>query len=122
MFQVACRLASKEAVEIRDSAVATHLYRIAQEAVSNAIKHGKANEVLIRLDPLGSRIVLSVTDNGAGLPAALPDKRGMGLRIMEYRASMIGGLLSVQNHTGGGVSVVCSVPTGDKRAKAHGIK
>jgi PAS domain S-box-containing protein len=110
MFNISCRFASELTGPVRDSAVATHLYRIAQEAVSNAIRHGKAREIVIRLEPFGARNVLTVSDNGAGLPEGFSEARGMGLRIMEYRASMIAGQLSVKNHTGGGVLVVCSVP------------
>ena len=109
MFGVNCRFASADSTLVANSAVAMHLYRIAQEAVSNAIKHGKAREIVIRFEPFGDRAVLTVSDNGSGLPPALPKKGGMGLSIMQYRASMVGGLLSVRNHTGGGVSVVCSV-------------
>jgi PAS domain S-box-containing protein len=110
MFGVACRFVSGSSALLANSAVAMHLYRIAQEAVSNAIKHGKAREIVIRFEPFGARAVLTVSDNGSGLLSTPPKKGGMGLSIMQYRASMVGGLLSVRNHTGGGVSVVCSVP------------
>jgi signal transduction histidine kinase len=73
---------------------ATHLYRIAQEAVSNAIKHGKATEVLIHLECGGDRLLLRVIDNGLGFPKVMSRHDGMGLRIMRYRAGIIGGLLS----------------------------
>ena len=111
MFGIECRFVSEERTLVSDKAVATHLYRIAQEAVSNAIKHGKATRLLIRLDPFGDRVVLNVSDNGSGLPAGGAGGRGMGLRIMNYRASIIAGSLSIQNHSGGGASVVCSVPS-----------
>jgi PAS domain S-box-containing protein len=110
IFGVSCRYVSDQPAAMPERSVATHLYRIAQEAVSNAIKHGKASEILIRLEPFGERLVLSVTDDGEGLPEAGLKSRGMGLRIMHYRASMISANLSLQNHSGGGASLVCSVP------------
>ncbi|MGH7970985.1 MAG: ATP-binding protein, partial [Limisphaerales bacterium] len=110
MFGIACRIISSHAVEIHAPAVATHLYRIAQEAVSNAIKHGKASEVEIRLESGGDRALLSVRDNGSGMSPGLGRTNGMGLHIMEYRAGMIGGLLSIVKNPEGGTTVQCSVP------------
>jgi PAS domain S-box-containing protein len=119
MFGITCRFASDYSAPLSNSAVGTHLYRIAQEAVSNAIKHGKASEIVIRFEPFGDKAVLTVTDNGSGMPSIRPKHRGMGLNIMQYRASMIGGVLKVRNHTGGGVSVVCSLPA-EASAKNRG--
>jgi len=110
MFRVACTLECESPVLVHDHAVATHLYRIAQEAVSNAIKHGKARQITIRLDTAGGKNLLLVKDDGVGLPKVIPTQKGMGLRIMEYRAGMVGGVLMVQRDLDGGTSVVCSVP------------
>jgi PAS domain S-box-containing protein len=110
IFGLACRVECPEVVPSYAAAVGTHLYRIAQEAVSNAIKHGKASEILIRLELAGERMVLSIADNGKGIPKVLPRNSGMGLHIMEYRAGMIGGLLSVERNAAGGTSVLCAVP------------
>lgn len=118
MFSISCRFVSDHPVAPLDLAVATHLYRIAQEAVSNAIKHGKASQVLLRLEPFGERMVLTVTDNGRGLPAPGAVPNGMGLRIMRYRASMISATLSLQNHSGGGASLICSAPQRSSSASA----
>jgi PAS domain S-box-containing protein len=112
MFGVKCRFACDPPVLVRDPAVATHLYRIAQEAVSNAIKHGEAREVLVHLQSVGNRTGLSVHDNGVGLPKSIPKEKGMGLRIMQSRAGMIGGSLSIEKDPAGGTLVVCSVPAG----------
>ncbi len=109
MFRINCQFQCRPPVLIGDHAVATHLYRIAQEAVSNAIKHGKTKQVEIRLQAAGEKIILMVKDYGVGLPKILPEKRGMGLRIMQYRAGMIGGTLVVQRDLDGGTSVICSV-------------
>ena len=99
---------------IPDHSAATHLFRIAQEAVSNAIKHGKANRVAISLRKARGRVVLKISDNGAGLPKQPAKNKGMGLRIMQSRASMIGGTMAVEPNGGGGVDVTCAIP--EKRA------
>jgi signal transduction histidine kinase len=94
---------------IEDNTTATHLYRIAQEAVTNAIKHGKPDCIVVGLSRTQQRIILEVKDNGRGLPARPPKKPGMGLRIMRYRAGTIGGSLAIQKRKGGGTTVVCSM-------------
>jgi PAS domain S-box-containing protein len=112
MFDVKCRLVCDPPVLVRDPALATHLYRIAQEAVSNAIKHGKASEVVIRFQADDDSSSLSVQDNGSGFPRTIPKEKGMGLRIMQSRAGMIGGTLSIEKNPAGGTTVQCSVPCG----------
>src|SRR5690606_14837609 len=88
-----------------DNTVATHLYRIAQEAVSNAVRHGRATRVSIVLAAGEDRIRLRIVDNGIGFPANGPDTGGMGVRIMHYRARMIGGQLEIRADPGGGTVV-----------------
>ena len=118
LFNVGCRFICRQPVLIEDSTTATHLYRIAQEAVTNAIKHGKPGLIQISLTRTPGRIDLAVKDNGVGLPTATRTERGLGLRIMRYRAGAIGGSLAVQDEAGGGTSVVCSVPqTAESRPK-----
>ena len=90
--------------------VATHLYRIAQEAVSNALRHGKARRVEIHVAQRDHECQVMVRDHGKGMPARLPKSAGMGLRIMQYRAGIIGGSLSIQRHPSGGTAVACTVP------------
>jgi len=91
-FHIACRARCSPGVKIGDEATADHLYRIAQEATGNAIKHGKARAVRIQLaarDDTG--LELAVLDNGIGFGATpSPPRSGMGLRIMKYRAGAIG--------------------------------
>jgi signal transduction histidine kinase len=111
IFRIDCHFECNPPVLVEDHVVATHLYRIAQEAVSNAIKHGKTKKIEIRLQAANDRTVLMVKDYGVGLPKVLPEKRGMGLRIMQYRAGMIGGTLAVQRDANGGTSVICSLQT-----------
>jgi signal transduction histidine kinase len=101
LFRVKCVFECEEAPPIDDEAISTHLYRIAQEAVSNAVKHGAAKKVRIQL----TRAALTITDDGSGLREPLPSE-GMGMRIMRYRAEMAGGTLSVRNGRKG-VIVTC---------------
>lgn len=110
MFGIVCRVQAPQSFAGTPAGTAMHLYRIAQEAVSNGIKHGKATQIDIGLVINEQRLVLSASDNGTGIPAVLPRNDGMGLRIMRYRAEIIGGLLSVQPNPAGGTVVRCSVP------------
>lgn len=109
MFRIQCEFDCDPPVLVTDHTVATHLYRIAQEAVSNAVKHGKTKAAQIRLRASGERIVLVIRDKGTGIPDRLPAGKGMGLRIMQYRAGIIGGSVVIQRHPEGGTSVTCSV-------------
>ena len=106
---VVCEFHCDPSVRLSDSITATHLYRIAQEAVINAIKHGHVSRIVVDLFRNDSNLTLSIRDNGIGLPAALPEGRGIGLRIMSSRAGMIGGLLSVKSQAGGGTIVRCDL-------------
>lgn len=110
IFRVQCRCDFDEPVAIHDHATATHLFRIAQEAVSNAIKHGQARRLVISLRKVRGRVVLKVSDNGTGFPKRRPKNKGMGLRIMQSRAGMIGGTIAIEPNPGGGVNVSCAVP------------
>jgi len=113
---VACRLECRDSAAVADNIVASHLYRIAQEALNNALRHGKAYQIDVSLAQSDGHIILEVSDNGVGFdpaqrqPAGAMDG-GMGLRTMEYRAGMIGGVLEIQRRREGGMSVKCSVPT-----------
>lgn len=110
LFDAQCRFENESPVLVHNHAAATHLYRIAQEAVTNAIKHGKAKSIEIRLTSDSERIVLSIRDNGIGLSQHAEIGKGMGLHIMKYRASMIGAEVSLQTPAGGGTAVTCSLP------------
>jgi len=89
--------------------VASHLYRIAQEAVHNAIKHSRATRIDLELVEAPDSVELRVRDNGVGLPATT-HSRGLGLHTMQQRARLIGGRLMVMNQALSGVAVICSVP------------
>lgn len=99
-----------EAILVHDQTVASHLYRIAQEAVHNALKHSRATRIEIDLAQRPHGLELRVRDNGRGF-SPQPDSRGLGLRTMEQRARLIGGQLKVQTQPGAGVEVTCSVPS-----------
>jgi PAS domain S-box-containing protein len=106
LFPVECRFECVEPILVRDNMVATHLYRIAQEAINNAIKHGKAESIIIRLRRNSAGAELQVTDDGAGFPKE-PRSNGMGLQIMKYRAGLIGASLAFTPANGKGTTVVC---------------
>jgi len=111
LFKVTCRFECDSPVLVHDPATAGHLYRIAQEAVGNAIKHGRAKNILIRLEVGEESTMLSVKDDGGGLPEPLPKNRGMGLRIMAHRSAMIGGVFKVRRAESGGTEITCELNT-----------
>jgi PAS domain S-box-containing protein len=110
LFRIDCRFRDESSPHIHDQVAQIHLYRIAQEAVRNAVNHGKAGQVVIGLKTGENRIVLSVRDNGAGIPLKPPKSKGLGLRIMDHRASVLGGSVLVRKSPKGGTTVVCSIP------------
>jgi signal transduction histidine kinase len=104
---VRCRFDCPTPVEFEEGPVAGHLYRIAQEAVSNALKHAEAREIVIGLRGTDSHVTLQITDDGRGLPQAQRSGQGIGLRVMQHRASAIGAELTVTSPPGQGVTVLC---------------
>jgi PAS domain S-box-containing protein len=102
-------------VEIDNDNQATHLYRIAQEAVNNATRHAKASAIWIRLEKVDERLVLEVQDNGIGLPTPRLAVKGIGLRLMEHRCAMIGGAFAIDQRADGGTCIACSVPRAQER-------
>ena len=98
----------KEPLTLDDGA-ATHLYRIAQEAFTNAIRHGRVTQVTISLATADAVLTLSVQDNGRGFDERNANN-GMGMKLMRYRAQMLGGDVTISNNTGGGVIVRCTCP------------
>ncbi|MEZ6060424.1 MAG: PAS domain S-box protein [Planctomycetaceae bacterium] len=105
---VICAFKCRQPVEVSDSPTRTHLYRIAQEAVTNAIRHGRPEHILIELKHAGGEIVLQIADDGTGFDAA-DRTEGVGLDTMHYRASLIGGQLAVSPVRTGGTLVTCKV-------------
>lgn len=108
---------------IHDQAVAHHIYYVAQEAILNAVKHGQAERIEMELSVADSGVfVLAVRDNGVGMTSGPTPNRGMGIRIMKYRARMIGAELQVQPRPGGGTEVSCRFVDGPKAAEEPPLK
>mgnify|MGYP005837945447 FL=1 len=107
VFGVSCVCQFKKPVLVHDHAMATHLYRIAQEATTNAIRHGHATKIWIRLTCSDNFLKLCVQDNGCGLPPKPKRKAGMGLHLMNYRARTVGAHLEVQPGPTEGTVVKC---------------
>lgn len=111
LLRAECRLECPERVSIRNNVMATHLYRIAQEAVNNAVKHGHARNIEISLQPAGEKIALTVRDDGVGFPKEARRTGSMGLQIMKYRAGVVGATLRVEpGPAGRGTIVTCIFP------------
>jgi signal transduction histidine kinase len=106
---VHCHLKLPRSVRLRDETIAVNLYRIAQEALRNALSHSGGTEITLCLEREGDVVRLVVEDNGKGFR---PRKRtkGLGLHIMRYRTNVLGGSMDIKTRTGGGTRLVCEVP------------
>lgn len=111
LFGISCVFRCETLVPVRDASTAVHLYRIAQEAVTNAIRHGEPQRVLLELDGAGDRATLAITNDGRPFPPELPRHSGMGLQVMSHRAEMIDGVLDVRPGPAGGTQVTCTFST-----------
>jgi signal transduction histidine kinase len=107
--RILCLLECPEPVLIDTPETANELYRIAQEAIHNAIHHGHAQRIIVRLGMTGSTISLAVIDDGCGVRTADAKNPGMGMRVMGYRAGLIGGHLGITPTEHGGTQVICEV-------------
>ena len=114
VFHLTCRLECPEPVLIDENTLADHLYYIAVEAVNNAIKHGRAKNILIRLGRRESGGILMIEDDGSGFETARTAPAGLGLSIMHYRAKMVGGSLEMHSVPGAGTVVTCLFPVVEK--------
>jgi len=118
LFKVSCRFECDSPVLVHDTTISGHLYRIAQEGVSNAVKHGKARNVIIQLEGLDDGTALHVRDDGLGLPDLPRKNAGMGLRIMAHRASMIGAVFSARRLDPAGTLLSCILHSHNNSEKA----
>jgi PAS domain S-box-containing protein len=109
-FGISCRFECPAPVLIHDDTVATHLYYVAREAVNNAIKHGHASQILIRLSADLQQGALTIVDNGSGIEDISANNAGMGRHLMNYRSRVIGGSLEIQPAAPGGTVVTCLFP------------
>ncbi|MDR3404884.1 MAG: sensor histidine kinase [Chthoniobacter sp.] len=113
---ISCTFQCPEAVPIEDNEVSVHLFRIAQEALNNAAKHGYARSIAIRLKESEGKIALTISDDGEGFHPPPVEQRGIGLNIMTYRARTVGGDLTIQANSPKGTIVSCTI---DKSASSE---
>jgi signal transduction histidine kinase len=109
-FRIRCRFSRRGDLAAIDGTIAAHLYRVAQEAITNAVKHGPATIVNIELGEDGGALELVVTNDGKSSPDPAGFTRGRGLRIMEYRAKTIGAVLAIEADPRGGLCIRCTLP------------
>lgn len=107
-YRISCRFVCKTTPAKVDSEVELHLYYIVQEALLNAVNHGKANSVIVTLAADGERLKLTVQDNGTGFQLSSQSRSGMGIRIMRYRAKVIGATLDLQSQVNHGTQIMCA--------------
>jgi PAS domain S-box-containing protein len=110
LFHIRCSFQCAKPLAIRDPNLATHLYRIAQEAVHNAIRHGKSKNIVVGLSGKFGTGTLAIKDDGDGFPKKQVGQPGVGLSIMNYRADMVGGAVKVQPNEDRGITVTCVFP------------
>jgi len=105
---IPCQFQCERPTPLDDIDAAVHLYRIAQESVNNAVKHGNPTLILVRLEDENRVLKLQVIDNGVGIQNSVDLGEGMGLRIMRYRANAIGATLDLESTPGIGTTVTCA--------------
>ncbi len=105
IWKTPCRLELKTKLNLRDDAVASHVYRLLREAVINAHKHAQAKEIVVEISQSNGKIIFSVTDDGVGLPAGRNNSPGLGFHIMNSRARSLGGRLEIKRPQRGGTRV-----------------
>ena len=108
LHTIQVRVTGNGAGLVRDSRMATQIFRIAQEAVTNAVKHAQADSVGIIVTGESGLAKLRVIDNGVGIKQGASTRDGVGLRIMRYRALSIGAVLSIDPGSNGGTEVTCT--------------
>lgn len=107
-YGVKCVCSFRRPVFVHDNNVATHVYRIAEEAINNAVEHGEATEIRLALDETKEHVALTVRHNGRGLPKDFQEDGGLALHIMRYRARMIGGAVEMRRESAHATVVSCT--------------
>jgi signal transduction histidine kinase len=113
-FGIDCVFEGEDSLRIHDAAIATQLYRIAQEAVMNSIKHAASQRITIRLTMGLSELSLTISDDGIGFPEKLPSSTGLGLRLMRHGASLAGASFDVRRNGHRGTIVTCKLNLQDE--------
>lgn len=116
VFGRPCHFECSDSVEINDQALGIHLFRIAQEAVGNALRHTDGTRIDIRLGARDGDLILGVEDNGEARLATPENRHGVALRVMQYRIGVIGGSLAIQRKPTGGTAVICTVKGAVRRS------
>jgi PAS domain S-box-containing protein len=109
---ISCHFRAARGVRVPDDTVALHLYRIAQEALTNAVRHSGAKNILVTLDRNPTHTCVSVQDDGKGF-AIRRRRKGLGLHMMRYRANALGGELKIERRRSGGTEITCVIPSKD---------
>ncbi len=110
IFNVSCTLKCTQHIPIKNASIAINLYRIVQEAITNAVKHGKAKNINIKLTSEDGYLTLMLENDGLDFPTGRTQNKGMGLKIMRYRAEIINGSLDICKGSTGGTIITCMLP------------
>lgn len=109
LLNIKCELHSSDNFQFEDTTSMTHLYRIVQEAISNAVKHGNATRAVVTIDGNPERLLIKIEDNGTGFPENWDKHKGLGVRIMQFRARLIGANLEIDTSSLGGAAIICVI-------------
>jgi signal transduction histidine kinase len=117
--KVRCVFECDAPVLVHNDTAATHLYRIALEAVHNALRHARPKRIGVNLSEANGSVVLRIEDDGVGMPETGSERPGLGIRIMAHRAAMIGGAFSIEPSPTGGTIVTCSLPAAARKIETQ---
>jgi signal transduction histidine kinase len=118
--RIPCRCDCSQRIYVRDRNISVNLYRIAQEAVNNSLKHAETSHVVIGLRRCDNALVLYIRDDGAGFQLS-KKRRGLGIHLMTHRASVVNGKLSIDTQPGRGTTITCQVPLRRSRDSVRGL-
>jgi signal transduction histidine kinase len=114
LYGISCNFKCTEHIpEFNENSVVMHWYRIAQEAITNAIKHGNSKNIEIGISNEANLIELTIRDDGQGMSEVSKNTSGIGLQIMNHRANAIGAVLDIQSEVNRGTSISCRFESND---------